>query len=311
MGTTLTQIRQYIGAELGLFVTGTNNSSGGTTTTAVDDQLKSTLSISDHYVDWCYIIPAASAADDRVSRTVTTYAPSTGTITVERAWSGSSIADSAVYEMHGAIEPWTDLPLCINDALKRLMLVVEITVTPTADAIRHDLTTANTWLTDPRWVRQVGYLVTGETRATVDPFRNRKVRGYASRDSGVVYLNHEPTTFASNVTLYVRCLKPAYFHCRTDSNASYGSVTTGLSAEANETEVEKEAVGAGAIVCALNRNLLMIPKDENSQLLETLDRARRRWSDWCHIYDPRGREDGRLTFRRNPISAGARWWVYR
>ena len=311
MGASLTSIRQYIGQELGRFVTGTNNSSGGTTTTAVDTQLVSSLSISDWYVDWHYIIPAASAADDRVSRLVTTFAPSTGTITVDRAWSASSIADSAVYEMHGYLEPWTDLPLCINDALSRLYTVVELTVTPTANAIRHDLTTSNTWLTDPKYVRQVGYLVTGETRANVDPFARRRVYGYTSEDSGIVYLNHPTRTFASNETIYLRVLKPAYAHCRTNSAASYGSVTTGLSAEANETAIEKEVVGAGAIVCALNRNLLMIPKDENTQLMETLDRARRRWTDWCAVYDARAREDGRLTLRRAPVLAGVSWQGYR
>lgn len=310
MAASLTTIRQLMGAELGRYQQGTANSTGNTTLTLVDDQLVSSLSLEDFGKD-CFLCLPAKSGDDRVSRIIASFAPSTGTITVDRAWSASTVPDSAVYEIHGVVEPITDLQACVNQALKRILLVDEFTVTPTANAIRHDLTTANAWLTDPLWIRQVGYLVSGESRAEVDPFRNRAVRGYPSVEAGIVYLNHGPRTFAANETIYVRCLRPAYSNCRTSSGDAYGTQTTGLTAEAHETEVEAEAVVAGAINHALRRNLLAVDPESNGRLLATVKQSAALWSRWCRIYDSRARVDGKSTFAPVPIPFGANYSVYR
>lgn len=225
----------------------------------MDSALISSLSINDLYTDYWLYLPAAAAADK--IRSVSTYTPSTGTITQDRVWSAATIANSKVYELHGMIRPfadelteqmdWTQL---INDALTRCMLEIEITVTPTADATRHDLTTANTWLTKPVFVRQVGYLTTGEVRAEVDPYAGRTVRGYAEKLSNLVYINHSPRTFASNQTIYVKCLKPAYNHCRAAAGV-FGD-QAGLALEADEAVPSVEWVAYGALNEASRRGFV-------------------------------------------------------
>ncbi len=310
---TLTTVRQLVGQQLGRYWSGTANSSGNSTVTIVDDQIKSTLSINKQFEDWWVTLPAAAAADNRVSRRVASFAASTGTLTVDRAYSASTIPDAAAYELHGFLEPITDLGDALNAAMKRLMLVVEVTVTPVANAIRHDLTTANTWLTDPLWVRQVGYLVSGETRATANPFSaGRRVTGYTTKDSGIVYLNHDTRTFASNETIYLRCFKPAYAHCRTATDTgTYGEKTTGLTAEANQSEVEDEALAAGTIVTALERGTFLLADGEDADLARSLKRQAQLWTYWCGVYDRKLAEDGRLTLKRAPYRLGSSYATYR
>ena len=197
---TLLQYRQFAAQESGRFVAGTVDASGNSTTTAVVAALVSSISQDDLYTDYWLFFPAASAGD--IIRVVKTYTASSGTLTVERIYSSSSIPNSKTFELHGLVKPvsdtltepnWTTI---INDGLKRLMVEVEITHTPVADAHRHDLTTGNTWLTDPKWVRQVGYLDTTEVRAEVDPYE-RRVPGWPEKLSNIVYINHPHRTFAS------------------------------------------------------------------------------------------------------------------
>jgi hypothetical protein len=310
--STLASVRQWVGSELGSYFSGTANASGHSTSTLVDTQLVSSIDVDDRWVDYWLILPAAAAADNRVSRVVKTFTPSTGTLTVDRVWSASTIPDLAAFELHGHIEPITELGTCINDALQRIMLLVEVTVTPSADAIRHDLTTANTWLTNPRWVRQAGYLVTGETRANNDPFWNRRVPGYCTKESGIVYLNTPTRTFASNETLYLRILKPAYAHCRTATGSgTYGEKTDGLTAEANESELDERIIGWGAINQAVRRELLAVDQESNERLLRKVDESAKSFTRWIRENDPTTREDGRLTLRRPMIRMGSTYAGYR
>jgi hypothetical protein len=297
MPATLTQIRQMAGEMLGRYYAGTANATGNGIQTLVDTQLMSNIEQNELWQDFWLCLPTASG-DDRLSRQVQSFAANNGTLGVNRAWSGATVPDGKAYELHGHIEPITDLTAAINATLKRLTVVVEITLTPTPDAIRHDLTTANPWLTSRNAVRQVGWLVTNETRAQTDPFRTRRVAGTITQSGGIVYLNHQQRTFAATETVYLRCLKPAYYHCRTTAGSgTYGEKTDGLTAEANEVELPVEPVAAGAIVTALNRGYFLVDRQSDPLLDESIKRAARIFTDYCAAEDPRNYEDGQLTLR--------------
>jgi hypothetical protein len=166
---------------------------------------------------------------------------------VDLAYSASSIPNSAVYELHGVVEPITTWQYLINQALKRCFVVVEFTLTPTADQTRHDLTTGQTWLTNHLWVRQAGYLTTGETRANVDPYRHRRISAYTEKVSNLVYLVHPNRSFTSSETLYIKAIKRGYDHCRASGSGAYGD-QAGLSAEAHQAEPLAEWVAYAALV---------------------------------------------------------------
>lgn len=208
---------------------------------------------------------------------------------MDQAVSGSTVYNSKAYELHGFLDPttgimgagwgWTD---AINEALKRIMYQVEFTVTPTALAARHDLTTGNSWLTEPEWVRDVGKLTTSETRAQVDPYKHRHVRGYPERFSNLVYYNHSPRTFASNETMYVKALRPAYTLCAA-TGGTYGD-QNGLSAETDiaipDANEAINLVAWGAIQETLLRYRFAIGKkpQQEDDLDALLQKATAMWS---------------------------------
>lgn len=249
---TLTQYRQFAAKEAGRYYEGIFDSTGHTTTVFLDTQLITSLTVTDMFKDYWLYMPGAVAADNRL-RVVTTGPATTGKITVDRAVSATTAPESQPYELHGMIAPEDSLGVdklnwqyCINQALKRCLLVVEVTITPTASATRHSLASAASWVEDPRWVRRVGYLTSSETRANVDPYEGRAVRGYAYRHSNVMYLNHSPRTFATNETIYVEVLKSAYDHCRLNGD-TYGN-QSGLSLTNDEAVPSIEWVGFGALI---------------------------------------------------------------
>ena len=265
---TLIQFRQQAAKLAGPFMEGSFDASGASTTTGVDTQLISSISQDDLHTDKYLFIPAGTAADQ--IRVVKTYAPSTGTLTVDAVVSAATIYNSKTYELHGFLDPttgtrgsgfgWTDM---INEALKRIMIGVEFTLAPTADAERHDLTTGQSWLTEPEWVRDVGYLLTGETRANVDPYRHRHIRGLPERLNSLVYFTHPGRTFASNETMYVKCLRTAYSLCRA-SGGAYGD-QNGVSAETDEAIPDRLLVAWGAIEEALLRYRFALGKRAGSE----------------------------------------------
>lgn len=281
---TLTTIRQLAAAIAGRYYSGTAKSSGSTTTTFIIENLISSISQDDLHSDkWVYA-PAASAAD--AVRVSTTYTPSTGTITVDAAVSGSTVYNSKAIELHGFLDPTTGTKgegfgwtTAINEALKRIMIETEFTITPTANAIRHDLsTTVATWLTEPEWVRDVGVMTSSEVRAEVDPYKHRHVRGRPERISGVVYYNHG-RSFGSNETIYVKALRPAYTLCAA-TGAAYGTQATGLSAETDIEPVEASLVAWGAIQEALLRYRFAVGKraQQEDDLDALLEKATIMWS---------------------------------
>ena len=253
--TTLTTFRRQAAPLAGRYFQATAPASGHSTTTIVfgaTGALGSSMTVNDLFTDYWVYLPAASA-NDRV-RVVSTYTPSTGTLTVDRAYSASTVPNSKVVELHGLLQPFADdlstftWTTAINEALKHIWLPVEFTITPTAQAVRHSLAT-QTWITSAQQILDVGWLMSGETRANVDPYRNRAVFGEVEVDGATLYLQHEPRTFATNETIYVRAAKRAYDHCKA-SGGSYGD-QSGLAAEADESPVPAEPVALGALVEAL------------------------------------------------------------
>ena len=253
--TTLVTFRRATAPLAGRYVQCTGDSSGNSTTTIVVAGLKTVSTATELYTDYYVYLPAASAADK--IRQVSSFAPTSGTLTIDRAYSSSSVPNSKAVELHGILQPfsddltaysWSD---AINDSLKRLWLPTEFTLTPTVDAIRHSLSSIS-WVTSENQILDVGYLGTNETRAKVDPYENRRVRGELERDGVTLYLKHRYRTFASTDTIYVRAAKRAYDHCKPTAGA-YGD-QSGLALETDEAPVPVDVVKWGALVEAA-RNL--------------------------------------------------------
>jgi hypothetical protein len=252
VGCSLTTLRRAGARAGGRFYMATAPASGNSASSIVftaTGALGSTLS-QNALVDGYYLYLPAAAANDKV-RVVASYTASSGTVVPDRAWSGATVPDEKVVELHGLCWPysddlttysWTD---AINDCLKRIWLTVEFTITPTAGAIRHSLA-SQTWLRSFDQVLDVGILQTSETRANVDPYRHHHLDAEGERDGATLYLNHSPRTFATNERIYVRAAKRAYDHCRA-SGGSFGS-QSGLVLETDEAPVCTDAVTWGSLV---------------------------------------------------------------
>lgn len=250
---TLTHYRRAVAPRLGPYAQGT---AGALSTTTVLEcatwPFKSSLAQDDLWADQYLFRPDALAADDR-TRVVATATTSTGLFSPDAPWTAAPYAGAGgeTVEFHGLVPPVVDgvndLHALINEALKTILLVVEVTVTPTADAQRHALGGAAPWLTEPAFVYEVGVLAAHEDREAVDPFR-RPVRGSAEVDGGGVYLNHPGRTFRPDDTLWLRVLKPAYFHCRA-AGGTFGD-QAGLAFETDEAVPQTEWVTAATLVQA-------------------------------------------------------------
>jgi hypothetical protein len=248
--TSLLAYRRFAAREAGRYIQGTVDASGNSTTTAKVAALATSISADDVYKDYWFYLPAAGAGDK--VRVVSGFTALTGTLAVDRAYSLSSVPDGKTFELHGVLRPFgddlvetLDWTTAINDALKRCFVEWEFTVTPTERATRHDVSTANTWLTNPDWIKQVGVLGTNESRAEVDPYRTRAVRGESERQGSVVYLNHAPRTFSANEVIYVKAIRPAYSLCRA-AGGTFGD-QNGLSAETDEAPASVEWVAYAAL----------------------------------------------------------------
>lgn len=235
--------RQDTQTKIGPFLQLTAGTSTTSTLVVTTYQVRSNIDQSDLFKDYYIYRPDAVLASDRV-RTVDSYEPSSGTLVPSLTWSNAPTGEAVELSV---MNP-DDVHLWINRALKRMLVQVEFTVTPTANAVRHNLTATASWLTDPDWVYQVGYLVSGEVRDEVDPYMDaRIVRGEVRKISGAVYLEHTGRSFTSTETLYVLALRPASTYCKA-AGGTYGDLTSGLTAETDEAIPEPEWVKYGAIV---------------------------------------------------------------
>jgi hypothetical protein len=263
--STLLQFRQYVAHELGGFLASTSGPSS-TTVALIDPTwpITSSLSQDDYYTDYYLLRPAAVAAADRL-RLVKTYAPATGTLTPDTAWTNAPAASEA-YELHGVLNPATDMLDAINEGLKRCLIRTEIVGSTIAQVSRHSLATIAPWLSDPLWVRQVGWLSANDNRNQVNPYQ-RLVRGVAIEDDSTnvsgVAIEHPGYYWNGTELLYVRIVKRSYDHCRAAAGVFGGQ--SGLTLDTDEAPINLEWLGAAALVEIWRRN---------SQILETASRVR-------------------------------------
>lgn len=258
---SLTDYRRAVAPRLGPYAQGTANSAS--TTTVLDCAawpFKSSLSTDDLWTDQFLFRPAAALAEDR-TRVVATASVATGQYSPDLVWTNAP--DDEVFELHGLVPPVldgvNDLHALINEALKTIDLIVEVTGAPTADAQRHSLGVVADWANRPVQVYEVGYLGATEDRDEVDPFR-RPVRGSVEIDGETVYLNHPGRTFRTDDTIWVRMTRPAYTYCRA-SGGAYGQ-QDGLSLETDECPAATEWVVAATLVQAwLRLSNVLAPGD--------------------------------------------------
>lgn len=219
----------------------------GTTATIVDTvfPIKTSLDVADVYSGKYLLRPDAVLASDRVRFVAEQgYDAVTGTLRPDNEWTNTPTTGEA-YELHGIIEPWTTMLDLVNSALKRCFLVDELDVTPQATYRRHGLTIVAPWLRNPRWVRQVGVIRSGDVRDTFDPF-DRPFRGSVELQGTVVYLNHPDSEYTSADGLLIRAIKPAYYHCR-PTGGIFGA-QYGLALNDDEAPSDEEWVAAGALI---------------------------------------------------------------
>jgi len=272
--------------------------------------IKSGIPQTDQLIDRPLYRPNAVQQTDK-HRYVQAYDPTTGLITPDLAWALPPLADPGVGTRYIDMEAFTyvgmesliysdlentglagfgerfevlgpfDVPTThrlINDGLKNCWLVVEIACTPTPLYNRHDLNVVAPWLQDPSDVLQVGVLHPPDDRNLIDPFEN-VVRGMVERDGGSMYLNTGTTTFVDGDTLYLRCLKRAYDHCRT-SGGTYGE-QSGLYGETDEAPIERVWAAAAALVIAWRRFAHLLEPGANQRLIRDQASAAAWFTDEC------------------------------
>ena len=246
---------------------------------------RSSLARTQAYQDWFVFRPAAAATGDK-TRFVKLYTPSTGKADVDNTYT-NAIANGEAYELHQAVEPYTDIRQMVNTvlALPDCKVVRELSFVPASNtATRHSLTSAAAWLTDPDWVYQVGSLTTTLPRSDNDPFRT-PIRGRAFKDAGTVYLSG--FSRATTETVYVTAVAPAYVLCRA-SGGAFGD-QSGLSATETDEAIPDESWIAWGVEMLYREQLAKTASAADRALAQQeLLRAVSNWRASCqaNISDP-------------------------
>jgi hypothetical protein len=298
---SLAEYRRTVAVESGPYIGPENyevRATTGTTTSALVCDfypIKSGIPQFDLLVERPLFRPNAVLVQDR-NRYVQEYAPTTGTITPDLPWTVSPLATpgGTTYgeleaQTYGDLEGYTyedmegtgfigigerfevlgpfDAPTLhqlINDGLKQCWLVVEVVCTPVEHASRHSLALVAPWLQDPNHVRQAGVLAAGEDRNQTDPFE-RIVYGEVDRDGGDYYFNTGNRTFNAGDTIYLRCYKRAFDHCRA-AGGTYGD-QSGLRLETDENPVERDWAASSALVVGWRRFAHLLDPLANQRLV--------------------------------------------
>ncbi len=259
---TLTEFRRDVARSFGGYVQSTATS--GCTTVLLNDTsatLYSSIASAQLYEDWWIFRPAAVLAADKVRR-VAVYAPTTGAITPDLAWTNAP-ATSEVYELHGSIEPLTEMNNLINTALLRCYVVDETTLTPVALQTRHSLV-SKAWV-DAEWkVRAVGALTTGLSRELYNPYDMRPVRGTVINDAGTWYLVHPGFSFQTTDTLYVQTVSDGYHMCAAAAGV-YGT-QSGLALETDICPIAVTWLTPAVLMLFFLRNANVIDRQSNQRL---------------------------------------------
>ncbi len=259
---TLTLYRQDVSRALGDYQQGT--ALAGSTTVLLNDTtatLRSSIASAKLYEDWWIFRPTAALAADKVRR-VAVYDPIAGTLTPDLAWTNAPAA-AEVYELHGTIEPLTDMANLINTALLRCYVEQETTLTPVVLQSRHSLAT-KTWI-DAEWkVRAVGVLGPNLSRELHNPYLERPVRGTVVNDGGTWYLVHPGYSFQTTDTLYVQTISDGWHQCAATGGA-YGT-QSGLSLETDISPIAVTWLTPAVLMEFYIRTANIIDRQSNQRL---------------------------------------------
>lgn len=269
--TTQTAYRQHAAPALGYFLQGTANVAS--TTALLEDDIfgiKSSIDQATKLEGMWLFTPGAAAAADKVRLIPEEgYDPDNGRISPDLAWSVAP--DGLAYEVLNAFEPLTEFARLLNETLKRIPVVREFTFSPASPQIRRHSLAGATWILDPRWIYQVGFLTSSESRNEVDPFR-RVVRGKVEKVGGVLYM--EGPTFNATDVVYVKAQCRAYDFCKA-TGSTFGD-RSGIreGTETDEAEPIEEWVTAGiAVERELRRRRQLAPVLEDQALRLQLEEA--------------------------------------
>jgi hypothetical protein len=240
------------------------------------------------FQDWFMMRAAATTATDMV-RLVPEggYTPASGLIVPDQQYTVSPYVGGVgeLIEAHGVLDPGFVVDMLINEALKQTLVVHEVTLAPTADYTRHLLSTTYSWLTEPKWIRQVGFLGPSEDRNKFDPYQ-RVVYGGGEKIRENVYFVTSGQTFTSNETLYFKLLVPAYDLCRA-SGGTFGDragLRSGVLGETDEAIPQAEWVAWGALVEAWTRFGHILDAQVNNRILRDAETAGARFTALSQQY---------------------------
>ena len=298
---TLAQYRRSVAVESGPYIGPESYNVRATSGSSVSElvcsayPIKSGIAQNDLLTERPLYRPDAVQEHDR-HRYVMTYDPPTGTITPDLVWSLAPIAPpgGSAYEYLEAFEyvglelmfyedledlglsglgerfevlgPF-DVPTLhqlINDGLKQCWLVVDVPCAAQPGITRHDLGDVAPWLQDPNHVRQAGFLPAGHSPYEDDPFDN-PVWGAVERDGGTMIFNTTTRTFNEGDTIYLRCYKRAYDHCRA-AGGTFGE-QSGLVLETDEAPTERDWLASSALTVGWRRFGHLLEPQANQRLI--------------------------------------------
>lgn len=319
---SLAEYRRTLAVESGPYVGpesyNVRATSGSTLTKLVCSNypISSSIGQEDLYVERPLFRPTAVEELDR-NRYVKSYEPSTGTLVPDLPWifplfsSGSGntygflegytyhdlegMPPGYTYEMlegtgiNGIGErfeilgPWDapTLHALINDGLKQCWLVVEVAATAAEGATRHDLSLVAPWLQDANHVRQVGVLAEGQDRNVADPYAN-SVYGSIDQDGGTFYFNSGNRTFNVGDTLFFKCYKRAYDHCRPDVMGAEWGDQSGLLTETDQAPVARDWLASSALLIGWRRFAHVLEPIANQRLIRDQAAAAVWFNDRTH-----------------------------
>lgn len=307
-GASLAEIRRFTAPLIGPYFQSAATS--GSTATQLEDAtfpIKSTLSQDDLWTDHFLFRPSAALRADQM-RVVSSYTPGSGLLLPDLSWTNSAwdstTQQGEIYELHGSLAPvqdgQSDLHALINAALKRCWVVVELTLQPTSNTqVQVPLASTASWLQAAWQVRQVGRLLTGESRTDRDPYL-RPVRGRVEQDGATWYLVLDHAANTSD-TLVVRTVKRAYDHCA-PAGGTLGS-QSGLSLDGDVCAVAAEYAGWGAVTEVWQRHGKRLEMGADQQLLRYRAEAAAQFTKWSRAYFQMPAH----TFRPAGRSGPSRW----
>lgn len=215
------------------------------------------------------------------------YSPATGEIAIDKDYTNNpySSGTGELIEAHGVLDPGFVVDMLINEALKQTLVVCEIQVPCIPNVIRHKVSNLFPWLTEPKWIRQVGWLGPSESREQFDPYQ-RTVYGGGEKLMGDTYFVHRTQMFAQDNVLYLKCVVPAYYVCR-GANGQWGDqsgLSAGVVGESDEAIPQEEWVAWGALVEAWLRMAHVLEAQTNNRILRDQDTAAKRFTELSEVY---------------------------